>query len=187
MIHFHCAWCERELRAEDNRAGQAVICPDCKGRVVIPQQGIAEKPGGTPPGVRAAPARWPRLKRRIHEDEEEQSGGWFTWVRDRLLVQLFIVFVVWLGLFGLGIGLQVPLLIVAAAILGYLVSLVGHIWFLFVAFSDSPRHGVCCFIVPCYAFVYFILNFEETKRPFFVELAGFILVMLAHLAMEGVA
>jgi hypothetical protein len=67
-------------------------------------------------------------------------------------------------------------------VLGWLLAVAGGIWFLMVAFQDSALAGVLCLLVPFYSLYYLITHFEETKRPFFVQLLGCLLVMTASCA-----
>lgn len=51
----------------------------------------------------------------------------------------------------------------------------GGLWLLGVAFTDSPLQGVLCVFVPFYAWIYILMNWEDCKGPFLLQLAGFVL------------
>jgi hypothetical protein len=70
--------------------------------------------------------------------------------------------------------------------LGWILAMGGGLWFLIVAFQDSALEGLLCFLVPFYSLYYLITHFEETKRPFFVQLAGMGLAMLGG-CLAGIA
>src|SRR5689334_20306551 len=55
---------------------------------------------------------------------------------------------------------------------GVALIVVGHLWFYLVALADSVGQFLLCFLVPFYALFYLACNFEETKRPFGLNLLG---------------
>ncbi len=61
--------------------------------------------------------------------------------------------------------------------LGWLLSFVGGIWFLSIAFQESAVSGLLCLYVPYYSLFYLATHFQDTKRPFFVQLVGIVLAM----------
>src|SRR5262249_27985429 len=94
------------------------------------------------------------------------------------------------GLLGLGVvsvllvvlAFISPALSLIPIVLGWLVALGGGIWFLVVAFQDSPAAGLLCLFVPFYSFVYLCTHFDETKKPFFVQLFGVGILVAGGLA-----
>lgn len=56
--------------------------------------------------------------------------------------------------------------------LGWILSIVGGIWFLIKVFDDSIGWGIGCILLPFLSLVYLIMNFSDVKNPFFVQLAG---------------
>ena len=57
-------------------------------------------------------------------------------------------------------------------VLGYIVMAVGGIWILVLAFQDSVLWGILCLCVPLASLVFVATHFEDTKKPFFIWLAG---------------
>jgi hypothetical protein len=70
-----------------------------------------------------------------------------------------------------------PNFAVILGILGYLVMLVGGIWFLYVAFQESAAAGIFCFICGWYALYFLVTHWDEEKCPFFVQLIGLGMVL----------
>jgi hypothetical protein len=103
---------------------------------------------------------------------------------DGLTVSLIGVGVV--GLFFVGLSLAWPPVAILPLAVGWLLSLAGGIWFLVVAFQDSPVAGLLCLCVPFYSLFYLVTHFEETKRPFFVNLTGAVLATVASCAGGGI-
>ncbi len=62
---------------------------------------------------------------------------------------------------------------------GWLISFWGGAWFLSIVWEDSIGWLIGCIIVPFVSLVYIILNWDETKRPFFVNLSGIMISVLA--------
>ena len=54
MIRFHCPLCDKTLKAPDEKAGAAVVCPRCNERSVIPAESSATGPAGRPPEPEAS-------------------------------------------------------------------------------------------------------------------------------------
>ena len=67
--------------------------------------------------------------------------------------------------------------------LGFLLSIVGGIWFLMVAFQDDVMQGILCWFVPFYSLFYLATHWEEEKMPFFTQLAGLALMMFGSCAV----
>ncbi len=66
-------------------------------------------------------------------------------------------------------------------IVGYIISFVGGIWFLFEAFSESIWWGLGCLIVPFVSLIFLIMYWGRAGRPFLIQLAGFALVFIGAL------
>jgi DNA-directed RNA polymerase subunit RPC12/RpoP len=61
MIRFHCPLCDKTLKAPDERAGAAIVCPQCNERSVVPAESSATGPAGRPPKTETlgrAAAHW---------------------------------------------------------------------------------------------------------------------------------
>ncbi len=87
-------------------------------------------------------------------------------------------------LIGLGGFLYHPLALLPLLV-GFLVSSVGGIWFLIVAFQDSPLHGILCFLFGPYSLFYLITHWDEEWKPFVIQMIGFALIMLGLCAGGG--
>ena len=62
--------------------------------------------------------------------------------------------------------------------LGYVVALVGGVWFLVVAFRKSLAWGLLSFFVPPVGLVFLARHWKSTAKPFYLWLLGVILVLL---------
>ena len=60
--------------------------------------------------------------------------------------------------------------------LGGLILLIGTVSLLGVAFRDSFFWGVACVLVPIVALFYVVQNWQETKTPFLIQVAGGLLL-----------
>jgi len=76
----------------------------------------------------------------------------------------------------------VPLLAIVPIGLGWLLMLAGGIWFLVVAFQDNALAGILCLVIPFYSLYYLITNFDAEKKPFMLQAAGMVLLMLGSCA-----
>lgn len=72
----------------------------------------------------------------------------------------------------LTVSLWFPKVAVASNVLGSIVGTAGTVWLIVVAFSDDTTEGMLCLLFPCYTVVYFMKNFDETKRAFLLQLTG---------------
>ncbi len=54
MIRFHCPLCDKTLKAPDEKAGAAVVCPRCHERSVVPAESSVTGPAGRPQGTAAS-------------------------------------------------------------------------------------------------------------------------------------
>lgn len=61
---------------------------------------------------------------------------------------------------------------------GYLISLVGSIMVLVAAFRESVLWGLGCIFVPFVSLIFIIKFWDESKRGFFVSLAGLAVVVV---------
>jgi hypothetical protein len=65
------------------------------------------------------------------------------------------------------------------AVIGYIISLVGGIWLLVVAFQEGIGWGLACLLLPFVSIVFVILHWEDAKSPFLTSLAGGVALILA--------
>ncbi|MCI0463529.1 MAG: LamG domain-containing protein [Gemmataceae bacterium] len=199
MIEVLCPKCERTLRVNEALAGKIGACPTCKTRFRVPTPenptGISEAPPQrSRPGQQdEQPFARPQPRRRMDDDDEP---GDFPALRSRpgrrhrrrassgslLGMSWFTAALVGLAVFGLvfvGLSLVWEMAYMAPMILGGVVAFLAGLWFLVVAFQDSVGQGLLCIFVPFYSLYYLITHFEEEKLPFFGQLTGAGLVLMA--------
>lgn len=70
---------------------------------------------------------------------------------------------------------------------GWLVSIIGSIMLLIVAFKESVLWGLGCLFIPFVALVFIIMHWSISKRAFFIQLAGIALIFLAVILGGGSA
>jgi hypothetical protein len=69
--------------------------------------------------------------------------------------------------------------------IGGIVSLVGGIWFLVVAFRQTIWWGLGCIFIPFVWLIFLIMHWGEAKNPFFVSLLGGVIIAVAAILMPG--
>ncbi len=62
--------------------------------------------------------------------------------------------------------------------LGVLIALVGSIWFLFTAFTESLLWGLICLFTGVGNLIFLLLHWDRAKRPFGIALLGGIISAL---------
>jgi hypothetical protein len=72
----------------------------------------------------------------------------------------------------LGLALLCPLAALPVVLGGFVLIVIGAIWFHVVAFREGAAEGLMCLFVPFYALYYLISRFDEEKLPFLVQLVG---------------
>ena len=68
-------------------------------------------------------------------------------------------------------------------LIGLIVSLVGFIWVVVVAFKTSVLWGIGSLIIPFVALIFAIMHWNIAKKPFFIWLGGLVLMIIG--AMMG--
>jgi hypothetical protein len=68
--------------------------------------------------------------------------------------------------------------------IGYLAAMIGGIWIIVIAFQDSVLWGLGSLLIPLVALVFVIQHWEETKKPFLIEIGGIVLAVAGG-AMAG--
>jgi len=66
----------------------------------------------------------------------------------------------------------------ALVYLGGLIAFIGGIWLLVVTFKKSILWGIGSLLLPVVGLVFVILNWDLTKKPFLVYLAGIVLLVI---------
>ncbi len=67
---------------------------------------------------------------------------------------------------------------VLLTVVGLIISLIGGIWFLRVAFGQSIVWGLGCWFVPFVALIFVVMYWDESSKPFLVLLAGTVLAII---------
>jgi len=68
-------------------------------------------------------------------------------------------------------------------LVGGITAIVGGIWFLVVAFQESPLWGLGCIFFPPVSLFFLISHWDEAGKPFLVQLAGFVPMFVGMLMM----
>lgn len=69
-------------------------------------------------------------------------------------------------------------------IVGAILSGIGGLWLLVVAFQESVLWGLACWFIPFVALYFVATHWEETKTPFLMNLGG-VLVAIVGMVMSG--
>ena len=69
--------------------------------------------------------------------------------------------------------------------IGGIITLVGAIWFLVVAFQESIVWGLLCLFIGFVSIIFLILHWREAKKPFLVELAGIGIFIVGNVLAGG--
>ena len=71
-------------------------------------------------------------------------------------------------------------------LVGGIISLVGSIWFLIVAFKESILWGVGCFLIPFVSLIFLIMHIDKAGKPFGVSLLGTVILVMGSLIAGGI-
>lgn len=71
----------------------------------------------------------------------------------------------------------------ALLIVGMIISLVGGIWLLVVAFKQSIWWGLGSLLIGPVALVFTIMHWQVAKKPFLISLGGTVLLIVAAMNM----
>jgi hypothetical protein len=182
---------------DDTQAGGVGGCPGCQGRFRIPvPPRLAQAPrsvavatvGGADAVAEVLPVDDPnefieevlpgdpRPRRRRRRRRYSGSGGGFSFDlteilgMDAFLIALTVIASLGLLLFG------ASFLFRGAAVMlfwfGIVINAVSGLWFLACVFGEDVRAGVLCLLLPFYALIYLLMNFDVVARPFFLNLVG---------------
>ena len=75
----------------------------------------------------------------------------------------------------------------ALLIVGAIISLVGGIWLLVVAFKESVWWGLGSFFLPFVSLIFVVMHWQVAKKPFLISLAGAVLCVIAAMNMPQLA
>ena len=74
---------------------------------------------------------------------------------------------------------SMDLIAVSLMLLGLAIFIVGGIWFLVAAFRESVLWGLACLFIPIVSLFFLIVHWPEAKRPFFLQLVAFVMILVA--------
>ena len=69
--------------------------------------------------------------------------------------------------------------------IGGIISLIGGIWFLVVAFRQSVWWGLGSIFIPFVSLIFLIMHWADAKKPFFVSLLGAVIIVIVAVLMPG--
>ena len=69
-------------------------------------------------------------------------------------------------------------------IAGFAASFVGGIWFLVESFRESIWWGLGCLLISPVQFFFLIIHWDVAKKPFGIEMLGFVLLFAGALISE---
>ncbi len=116
-----------------------------------------------------------RKKKKRRRRRRQESAGWEMPALNWFYIGLAVVALIWLV--SLPLAFVFPPIALVPIGLGCLLAFAGWIWFLIVAFQDEIIHGILCLVFTIYNLYYLLINFEETKFPFFVAVLGVLMIM----------
>jgi len=124
-----------------------------------------------------------RKKKRRRRRPRQESAGWEMPDLNWFYIGLAVVALIWLV--SIPLAFVFPPFALVPVGLGCLLMVAGRIWFLIIAFQDEIIHGILCLFLGIYNLYYLLINFEETKVPFFVELLGVLMIVSGCCAGGG--
>lgn len=66
-------------------------------------------------------------------------------------------------------------------VIGWLMSVIGNIWILTIAFKESVLQGVLCIVIPLYIFLYMIVNFDDCVVPTILSVVGMVMLGVSYI------
>jgi len=69
--------------------------------------------------------------------------------------------------------------------IGMILSLIGSLWFLVVAFRKSILWGLGCILLPFVSLIFLLFNLDEAIKPFGLSLGGIILALIGFSMLPG--
>jgi hypothetical protein len=65
---------------------------------------------------------------------------------------------------------------------GLIIFVVGGLWYLVAAFRVSIWWGLACIFIPIVQLFFLFAHWQEAKRPFFLQMIGFGLILAGSMA-----
>jgi hypothetical protein len=160
MARVQCPICAAVQDEEDFARGQVYECRAC-GKLTSGWRKVRRR-------------RPPRPPRRGLGDLLAPVSA-FGWV-------LIGLFVLWLG--ATAAALAAPKLARLLLVTGGGLVLVGNVWIGFVAYQDSQVFGLLCFCTCLFAYVYIVVNPDETWRPAGLTVLGLLFTLSGAVASQ---
>jgi hypothetical protein len=123
------------------------------------------------PPPRRRKKRRRRRRRRESESWSLSDVDWGLW----MLIGLGVIALIGFG--GAAGAIAFPPLMLLPILLGLLMVFVGYVWFMIIAFQDDVVQGCLCLFIGIYRLYYTIVNFDEVKVPFLIEMVGVVMVI----------
>ena len=76
-------------------------------------------------------------------------------------------------------------MMIALAILGFILAIVGGIGMLIVAFRESVLWGIGCLLIPLVSLIFVLSHWDEAKKPFLIQLGGVVLILVSGVLNNG--
>lgn len=64
-------------------------------------------------------------------------------------------------------------------VIGVVIFIIGAILFLVVAFKESIIWGIACLLITPVVLIFTVMHWEVAKKPFFIQLAGLGVMLMA--------
>lgn len=74
---------------------------------------------------------------------------------------------------------------VALSMLGLVIALVGVVWLLVITFKTSVLWGLGSLFIPIVSLVFVAMHWDETKRPFLIQVVGVVLMVAGAMMAPG--
>jgi cytochrome bd-type quinol oxidase subunit 2 len=79
------------------------------------------------------------------------------------------------------------MVLIALAVIFYIVAFVGGIMVLIAAFKESALWGICSLLIPFVMLVFVITHWEASKKGFLLQVAGVVLGVLCAFGAAAMA
>ena len=80
---------------------------------------------------------------------------------------------------------SVDIIAVSLISLGFVIFIIGGFWFLIAAFWESVLWGLACLFIPIVQLFFLIVHWPEAKRPFFLQLLAFVMIIAGFFAQPA--
>lgn len=70
-------------------------------------------------------------------------------------------------------------------LIGAIISFVGGIWFLIVAFGEGILWGLACLFIPFVSLIFLAAHWDHAKKPFGISVLGTLIAAVGGLMAPG--